>query len=139
MVSAVLLYDSGLPHRRGRYFDVDTSGSQASLSGQAQKMPRYFWTLHDGANHYEDDEGVEIACIEDVQAEAMQFLPEYAKNIPSTLGAQTLVANVRDEAGRLVLQATMSLSCRILRWANAASPTIEVSLSGPKHLRGGEP
>ena len=76
-------------------------------------MPKYYFDVYDGESEFEDSGGVDMAQ-EDIPAEAQNLLRllAYAK-IPHDQPSM-LVADVRNEAGRVVYHA----SAELRRWVN---------------------
>ena len=74
-------------------------------------MPRYFFDVYDGECNFEDSGGIDMAS-KDIPAEARNLLRllAYAK-VPHDKPSM-LVADVRDEAGRVVYHA----SAELRRW-----------------------
>ena len=73
-------------------------------------MPRYFFDIHDGELH-PDNEGTECADLDQVHQEAMNALPEIARDaIPSDGDRQAYTVHVRDEANNLIYMATLTFS-----------------------------
>jgi len=73
-------------------------------------MPRYFFDTYDGETITEDDEGLELEGIEAARREALAALPDMARAmIPDDGDRRTMVVKVRDESGKVVLQAALAL------------------------------
>ena len=73
-------------------------------------MPRYYFDEYDGETVTQDDEGLELDGIEAARAEARKALPDIARDVlPEDGDRRTMVVKVRDEAGKVVLTATLSL------------------------------
>lgn len=79
-------------------FDVPRSG-----------MHHYFFDIQDGDKILNDTEGLELDGIEAVQREAMRALPDMARDTLPSEGHRTIVVCVRDESGRTVLMAALSM------------------------------
>ena len=66
-------------------------------------MPRYFFDLHDDQGTAFDEEGLELASLRAVQAEAAKSVADMARDavIAATpaKGKQTMAIDVRDEEG----------------------------------------
>jgi hypothetical protein len=72
-------------------------------------MPRYFFDTRDGDTTARDEIGLEFDELEAVEREALKALPDLARGaVPD--GHRDFVVNVRDEAGRPVLRASLSLN-----------------------------
>ena len=73
-------------------------------------MPRYYFDEYDGDTVMQDDEGLELDGIEAARAEARKALPDIARDVlPEDGDRRTMVVKVRDEAGKVVITATLSL------------------------------
>ncbi len=73
-------------------------------------MPRYYFDEYDGETVTQDDEGLELDGIEAARAEARKALPDIARDVlPEDGDRRTMVVKVRDEAGKVVITATLSL------------------------------
>ncbi len=73
-------------------------------------MPRYYFDEHDGDTFTKDEEGLELDGIEAARAEARKALPDIARDVlPKDGDRRTMVVKVRDEAGKVVITATLSL------------------------------
>ncbi len=72
-------------------------------------MPRYFFDTSDGDRLIRDDEGLEMQDLEAVKVEAQKTLPHMAKDALPDGEQRTFVVSVRDEAGQVVVRATLSL------------------------------
>ena len=81
--------------------------------GQNLAMPRYYFDTHDAEWQHRDEEGLELPGLDAVQAEVMRALPEMARSVIRGDGnRREISADVRDEAGRLVYTARLSLDGR---------------------------
>jgi hypothetical protein len=73
-------------------------------------VPRYYFDEYDGETVTQDDEGLELNGIEAARAEARKALPDIARDVlPEDGDRRTMVVKVRDEAGKVVITATLSL------------------------------
>jgi hypothetical protein len=73
-------------------------------------VPRYYFDEYDGETVTQDDEGLELDGIEAARAEARKALPDIARDVlPEDGDRRTMVVKVRDEAGKVVITATLSL------------------------------
>ncbi len=73
-------------------------------------MPRYYFDEYDGETVTQDDEGLELDGIEAARAEARKALPDIARDVlPEDGDRRTMVVKVRDEAGKVLITATLSL------------------------------
>ncbi|WP_419952107.1 DUF6894 family protein [Methylobacterium sp.] len=81
-------------------------------------MPRFFIDTDDGQFSAEDEEGAEFQDLEAARVEAISTLPEIALHRNVTDGPREWTASVRDEAGQVLLRATLKLS---VDWAMATA------------------
>ena len=73
-------------------------------------MPRYYFDEYDGYTVTQDDEGLELDGIEAARAEARKALPDIARDVlPEDGDRRTMVVKVRDEAGTVLITATLSM------------------------------
>jgi hypothetical protein len=73
-------------------------------------VPRYYFDEYDGETVTQDDEGLELDGIEAARAEARKALPDIARDVlPEDGDRRTMVVKVRDEAGKVLITATLSL------------------------------
>ena len=73
-------------------------------------MPRYYFDEYDGETVTQDDEGLELDGIEAARAEARKALPDIARDVlPEDGDRRTMVVKVRDEAGKVVITATLTM------------------------------
>ena len=73
-------------------------------------MPRYFIDIDDGETHAEDEEGSELPDLLAARNDAVAALHESAKGKLSGCDRRTLTTSVRDEAGRVLFKARLSLT-----------------------------
>jgi hypothetical protein len=79
-------------------------------------MPRFFVDVHDGDAQVRDEDGQEFANLKAVRRDAVLALSELARGLPRAAGDQhDIIVGVRDETGKSVLTATLSL---VVRWAD---------------------
>ena len=71
-------------------------------------MPRYFFDFSDGKRKLVDRNGIDLVDLAAVRAEANAALSELARDLPPDEDRATLVARVRDQAGVVLLMATLS-------------------------------
>ncbi len=72
-------------------------------------MPRWFFDLHDDNKIHIDDEGSDLADLEEACKEARRFLPDIARyEIPKDGDKRAFVVLVRDEEGKAVYSATLT-------------------------------
>jgi hypothetical protein len=73
-------------------------------------VPRYYFDEYDGEAVTQDDEGLELDGIEAARAEARKALPDIARDVlPEDGDRRTMVVKVRDEAGKVVITATLTM------------------------------
>jgi hypothetical protein len=82
------------------------SGTTRAACGLLGAMPRYYFHSDDGRTAYEDDEGIEQACLQ-AQA-AIADLPRDV--VPNDGLERTMKVTVRDERGRVVVRAAFKLA-----------------------------
>jgi hypothetical protein len=81
-------------------------------------MPRYFFDTYDGNHASLDEEGVECGSRQQIQDCAIDALPDIARDeLPDGL-EQLFWVKVRDESGRLVFEASLTLTSRWLAEEN---------------------
>jgi hypothetical protein len=82
-------------------------------------MPRFFFDLQANGQLQRDNEGLECASMNDVRAEVMRFLPEFAnEKVSADRDHRAFVMHVRDEEGRPVYIATVTFTGIWLEAAN---------------------
>jgi hypothetical protein len=72
-------------------------------------MPRYFFDMHDGGPVLVDEEGQELDGLQAAQREALSGLADLARDVVLKAERESMGVSVRDEAGRIVYRATLSL------------------------------
>ncbi len=73
-------------------------------------MPRYYFAEYDGNAVVQDDTGLELDGIETARDEARKALPDIARDVvPRDGDRRTMVVKVRDESGKVVVTATLTL------------------------------
>lgn len=72
-------------------------------------MPRYFLDFSDAKGKIVDREGIDLADRSAARAEVNTTLSELARDLPPDEDRMMLVARVRDEAGGVLMIATLSL------------------------------
>ena len=93
------------------------SGSERTFTTKHRTdMPRFFIDTYDGHFWAEDEGGAEFRDLEAARLEAISALPEIALDRDVTDGPREWTASVRDEAGQVLLRATLKLS---VDWAAA--------------------
>ncbi len=78
-------------------------------------MPRYFFDINDGERATIDAEGSELDSDEAARAEAIGVLPDLARDMLPDGDRHTFIASVRDEAGRAIFRATLTLAAEWLK------------------------
>jgi len=73
-------------------------------------MPRYYFDTQDGEFSVHDNEGVECANLDEAGALAVKSLPEMARDALPDGDRRDFIVEVRDETGKPVLGATLSLN-----------------------------
>ena len=73
-------------------------------------MPRYFFDVQDGNTHHTDDVGEVLDGLETAFREAMGLLSELAQQILPNGKDRALISTVRDEDGKGVYKATLTLT-----------------------------
>ncbi len=77
-------------------------------------MPRFFFDIHDGECQTCDEEGHEFANAMVACEQAVGVLPEIARELPPNLDRHDFVTHMRDESGKVIFTATLSLNTRWL-------------------------
>lgn len=72
-------------------------------------MPFYYFDIDDGHELTRDDTGVEFADLQAARDAAISILPEVAREILPDGDMREIVSTLRDESGRNVFRATLSL------------------------------
>lgn len=72
-------------------------------------MPQYFFDLDDGKTDYFDTIGTDISDPGQLRSEAVRFLASVFRDAARDIDDRVILANVRDEAGRIVLTTTLTL------------------------------
>ena len=72
-------------------------------------MPRFFFDTFDGEFSAQDDTGLELPDLEAAQREAQAALSLMARETLPAGNYRTFVMNVRDETGKSVFRAALSL------------------------------
>ena len=77
-------------------------------------MPRFYFDTYDGDLHVCDEDGLDLPNVEAVRVAALDALPAMARDVfPKSYSRLNMATAVRDETGRLVFTATLSL---VARW-----------------------
>ncbi len=73
-------------------------------------MPRYYFDEYDGDTVFQDEEGLELDGIKTARDEARKALPDITRDvIPGDGDRRVIAVKVRDETGKVVVTATLSL------------------------------
>jgi len=72
-------------------------------------MSRYFFDTYDGEQHLRDEEGTEFPSTRKACDEAIRILPELALDLQLQGDRWDFVSTVRDESGRSIFRAMLSL------------------------------
>jgi hypothetical protein len=72
-------------------------------------MPRYVFDIHDGEAFTPDRLGLKLADLEAAKVESKKALPDIVKEMPDG-GRRDFTIDVKDVAGQIVWQATLSLA-----------------------------
>ena len=86
-------------------------------------MPRFFIDTSDQQRFVRDDDGYEFATPEEAGQAAISVLPEMARDALPEASSSAFLALVRDEQGRNVLQASLSLAVVWLNNPISSSPS----------------
>jgi hypothetical protein len=74
-------------------------------------MPRYYFDLFENGSHQVDDAGLEFQTLDQVRQEAMEALPEIAKDqVPKDGDRQNFTVLVKDEDGKPVYTASLTFA-----------------------------
>ena len=72
-------------------------------------MPRYFFDIDDGENHFRDDEGHDLLDVDAAKDEAVASLLDIARS-PRPDGKHEFKASIRPETGDVVSWVKLSLT-----------------------------
>jgi hypothetical protein len=90
---------------------VQTGRSGTPLKrGDFDVMPRYFFDIDDATTSMRDTEGSELDDLPAAQREAAETLVEMGRDVFRGLDHARLSATIRDEAGRVLLSVSLTLS-----------------------------
>lgn len=73
-------------------------------------MPRYFIDSSDGNFSHIDTEGVDLADQNAARYQALDALPDMARDVLPDGDQRRLVVSVRDETGQVIYRASLTLS-----------------------------
>jgi metallophosphoesterase superfamily enzyme len=77
-------------------------------------MPRYFFDTRDDQRHVRDDDGLELADLQQVKRMAARSLAELALEVLPASTERCLGVDVRDEQGHPVLTTELVFKARLL-------------------------
>lgn len=72
-------------------------------------MPRFFIDLHDGSELIRDTEGFELPDGDAAREKVLRIVSRIAQDFLPDVERQDYVAGLRDESGRVLLRARLSL------------------------------
>ena len=72
-------------------------------------MSRFYFDIHDGDDFIPDHEGIDLEGVEDAKAEAVNTLPDMARDGLPEGDSRDFVVTVRDETDRPVWRVRLSL------------------------------
>jgi hypothetical protein len=72
-------------------------------------MPRFYFDIQMGEISYQDEEGTDLSGPLDARVMALEALASFAKDDRSDRGQGHWAADVRDQTGRVIYRATLSL------------------------------
>ena len=73
-------------------------------------MPRYYFDTDDGQHFIEGQEGFDLYGMKEVRLQAQAALADIARDhVPGDADQRTMTCRVRDEAGKIVLLASLVL------------------------------
>jgi hypothetical protein len=72
-------------------------------------MPRFYFDIHDGDDFIPDHEGIDLEGVEDAKVEAVNTLPDMARDGLPEGDSRDFVVTVRDETDRPVWRVRLSL------------------------------
>ena len=82
-------------------------------------MALYFFDVHGGSDVYRDEEGLELQSPRLAEREAMIVLQDVLRTGKLTARIRDVRVHMRDDAGRVVLIASLSMTCQ---WLAKALP-----------------
>ena len=77
-------------------------------------MPRYYFDIRDGEYVQKDNEGTVLNGLPEVKAQAVKTLPDVAQDELPGNDRREFVVEVKDENGRAVLVARLTLILEVL-------------------------
>lgn len=72
-------------------------------------MPRYFFDTYDGDRFVPDYDGIDLPDLVAARTEAQRALPDLARDALPDGDERTFAVIVKDEAGKVVLRAALTL------------------------------
>ena len=72
-------------------------------------MPRFYFDIHDGDDFIPDHEGIDLEGVEEAKAEAVNTLPDMARDGLPEGDSRDFVVIVRDETDRPVWRVRLAL------------------------------
>ncbi|MER2265281.1 DUF6894 family protein [Methylobacterium oxalidis] len=78
-------------------------------------MPLFFFDIDDGEQRRRDDTGTECKDLTAARDAAIGILPDIAREVLPNGDHRVFISTVRDEAGRTVFQARLSLTAEWVR------------------------
>ncbi len=97
---------------------VHTSKHDA-VAHPESSMPLYFFDIKDQDRFSEDDIGIECEPREDVRDAVIEALPDFARDLRLENSDNTITVTVRDEAGKIVFHASLTLNAG---WLDDSGP-----------------
>jgi hypothetical protein len=79
---------------------------------RGRSVPIFFFDIQFGEHHIRDDEGSDLPDRDAARREALMVLPDIVRDKSPCADQSNFVAEVRDESGRVIFTATLSLSAR---------------------------
>jgi hypothetical protein len=73
-------------------------------------MPRFYFDIQDGRGSFQDDEGSDLPGPTEARVMALEALAALAKDEQPDRDQCQWAADVRDETGRVIYRATLSLT-----------------------------
>ena len=77
-------------------------------------MPHYFFDIDDGDRRTRDDEGLDLDGPAAARMEAIRALPDVARDVMPDGDHRTILATIRNEAGKAIFRAELSLTAQWL-------------------------
>jgi hypothetical protein len=79
-------------------------------------MPKYFFDVYDGVQHFRDEEGGELPDRYAARKEALMVIPNIARDRSPLEGSRRdFIVDVRSETGKVFFTVTLSLAARWLQ------------------------